>query len=465
MKLHYYSHASFQIITDSGFRLLSDPWVYNPVSNTLWQFPECRIRKPEYTDQDALYISHSHSDHFCPDTLRHFRRDIPIVIRQYGDHDNPLRPILRQLGFTQLIELEHLQTRELAPGLVVTLYADLDTYDSSLVIEADGATVFHQNDCMLDPEDASMIGERHNLDVALLGLVNSSIYPTFFDMDPARKAVETDRRRIKVLARTADFARRLNARYVIPNASDMVYVRFPETDCMLGPHATDMAAYFREHGLFSQVVTMSPGDVFDVANPHTDYQPAYASHEQLLEQLAELRARPHVQAMIDKLERWESEFVFDSRAFVRRLQDYAQWATANWAALFAERFAEVEQPRYVVELHLADTGLADLDLRIDVDYQAGRFQVSQLSAPGTDFDMRLSGRHRYFEMFRRGVFAFDDIRAGWLLIQRPGDFNKAEVGFWHLMMCYSNFILQHPDGEDRLLPRPFSERVAKCLEE
>jgi len=463
VKLKFYSHASFQIVTDSGFRLLSDPWLYNPISNTMWQFPECRIPRAEYVDQDALYISHSHSDHFCPDTLRHFRRDMPIVIRQYGDQDNPLRPILRQMGFTRLIELEHRQSHELAQGLMLTLYADQDTYDSSLVVEADGQSVFHQNDCMLEPEDASLIGERHTLDVALLGLVNSSIYPTFFDMDPQRKAAETDRRRLKVLSRTADYARRLNARYVIPNASDMVYIRFPETDAMLGPHSYELAEHFREHGLYSQVATLQAGDCFDLANPHTDYRPAFASHQELLDKIADLRSRPYVRAVIEKLESWEAEFVFDQAAFVQRMQAYAKWATENWQALFAERFSEVDRGRFVVNLNLEGDDAPAFHCRVEVDYAEGRFAFVEQASD--DFDMRLSGHRRYFEMFRRGVLSFDDVRSGWLLIKRAADFSKAEVGFWHLMMCYGNFLLLHPQGEDKLLPRPFAERFTRNMED
>lgn len=463
MKLRYYVHASFQILTDSGFRLLSDPWRYNPVSNTIWQFPECPIPLETYVDQDALYLSHSHADHFCPDTLEHFRRDIPIIIRRYDERDNPLEPVLRKMGFTTLIELEHGASSAIAPGVRATLYADENTYDSALVVEADNQAIFHQNDCMLDPRIASQIGCRHRLDIALLGLVNSSIYPTFFEMDPASKQIETEKRRKKVLTRTADYAQRLNPDYVIPNASDMVYIRFPETDEFLGPHPNDLVRHFSEINLRPRAVTLSPGDVFDPAAPRTDYQPAFSDHQDLLRKLSALRAEPEVRAALARLEAWESGFTFDESLFQTRLSAYTHWVSQNWREVFADRFNSMDRPSFAVDIVLAEPDMPTCRYRVIVDYEACTMTFGPEPAVASPPDMRLTGWHRYFEMFRQGVLTFDDVRSGWLSIWRPGPFTKAEVGFWHLMMAFTSFNNQ-TDAVQPITDRAFRGRIARFLD-
>ena len=79
MKVKYYSHATFQLRGDRGGRLLTDPWLYNPIyGHMIWQFPECPVPRVEYVDQDILYISHDHPDHFCIRTLELFSREIPV---------------------------------------------------------------------------------------------------------------------------------------------------------------------------------------------------------------------------------------------------------------------------------------------------------------------------------------------------------------------------------------------------
>ena len=49
MKVKYFSHASFQIITKKNTKILTDPWASNPIyGNTLCLFPQLNIKKDEY---------------------------------------------------------------------------------------------------------------------------------------------------------------------------------------------------------------------------------------------------------------------------------------------------------------------------------------------------------------------------------------------------------------------------------
>ncbi|MCA9672992.1 MAG: MBL fold metallo-hydrolase, partial [Myxococcales bacterium] len=56
---------------------------------------------------DAILISHSHGDHFCPVSLMHFPRDTPIVVPRVAARSmlaEDMAHLLREAGFTKVIE-------------------------------------------------------------------------------------------------------------------------------------------------------------------------------------------------------------------------------------------------------------------------------------------------------------------------------------------------------------------------
>jgi len=436
MRTTYYTHACFQMVTAQGVRLLCDPWTYNPVSNALWQFPECPIPAATFTDQDVLYISHNHVDHFCPRTLAHFSRDIPIVIRRYGDLDNPIKPTLVGLGFQTIIEVAHGETRTVLKDLTLSLYADLSTFDSAIVVSDGQHEVFHQNDCMLSLEDARRIGNLHKIELALLGLVNSSIYPTFFVMDPETKRSETAVRKQKVIDRTSDYAEAVGASFVIPCASDMVYIRFPASDPFLGPHAVEFQADARARGRSFEVIPMSPGDVFDLDAPGQNYRPAYDSHEDLEAQLAALRLRPDIRAVFEAIEAWED---YDHQAFCRQFEDYCRHLTHNFQTLLEGQLRSTSNRIFRVRLVLKSSHDNTRAIEIAVDYGGLTIGMAQTKArlDPEGVDMDLVFEDRYLGMLMAGAMEFDDIRSGWMDIHRPGPFSPEEIAFWHIMMLFS----------------------------
>ena len=181
MKVKYYSHATFQLLGDRGGRLLTDPWLYNPIyGHMIWQFPECPVPRAEYVDQDVLYISHDHPDHFCIRTLELFSREIPVLIRQY-DQSIRMREHLKRLGFVDVIEISHRETLALPCGLTVTLIADPYSSDSLLIVTDGVHTVLDQNDCIPTMDDQVWIGQNFDVDLGLLFYSGGSQYPACFD--------------------------------------------------------------------------------------------------------------------------------------------------------------------------------------------------------------------------------------------------------------------------------------------
>lgn len=183
-------HASI-MLRSGGKTLVTDPWYVDPVScNTLFHWPPL-VRTPEEIAErtDAIWISHNHSDHFDPPSLAIFPRSIPIYIGDYTD-----KSYLRQfdgLGF-KVVEVPF-QRRFEVPGteFVITLlesdYAESASFDSSIIVEASGYTLFNNNDCYLKQDKYDWIKDRYNIDYGFLGYSPASFYPICFEFEKEEK--------------------------------------------------------------------------------------------------------------------------------------------------------------------------------------------------------------------------------------------------------------------------------------
>jgi len=80
MRLTYYANACCLMEVD-GFRILTDPWLVDGAFEGSWcHYPPLKVKPQELAGVDALFVSHVHPDHCCPETLSHFPRDIPVLV-------------------------------------------------------------------------------------------------------------------------------------------------------------------------------------------------------------------------------------------------------------------------------------------------------------------------------------------------------------------------------------------------
>jgi L-ascorbate metabolism protein UlaG (beta-lactamase superfamily) len=117
--LVHLGHASLLYRAQEKF-LLFDPWLMpwfaeSPVPS-LWT---TLLPRPA-----AVFLSHDHDDHVDPRTLLHLPKDIPVIIPSrrnrrtlYFDYLS----LLRELGFTQVIELAHGEAWHFEGGEVVSV--------------------------------------------------------------------------------------------------------------------------------------------------------------------------------------------------------------------------------------------------------------------------------------------------------------------------------------------------------
>lgn len=187
MKLTFF-HNACCVYEAQGFKLLADPWFYPGSFGTWTHDPPITIGIEAVKDADCLYISHIHQDHLQPESLAHFKRDIPIVCLK-----EPLGLVprkLRSLGFTEIWEMGNKEQRQVGP-FMAQMFGPFTKHpffgddceignviDSSLLIKADGKTILNANDNALTVETAKQFT---GIDLLQHNFNNAGAYPACFD--------------------------------------------------------------------------------------------------------------------------------------------------------------------------------------------------------------------------------------------------------------------------------------------
>jgi UDP-MurNAc hydroxylase len=284
VKIRYIANACFHLTLASGKTLLTDPWFEGPCQQTWWNFPpldeallaEVRALRPDY-----LYISHLHHDHLHPQSLRHFPRELPVII---GAMNTPnLANALRAAGFANHLPFAF-ETRAPLPGagcdLVLfrdfhgntagddsVLDYDLDT--SLYLYDGDGARVFNAVDNTIRPEDAERIAKEYGApEVAMLPYASASLYPmAMADYDDQAKITARDHIRARTSANFAEVCRRLGPKRVIPAGGEYVLggPAAPLSRFLPQPLAAELAAELASIGMGGALAKLYAGDELDSA--------------------------------------------------------------------------------------------------------------------------------------------------------------------------------------------------------
>ena len=151
MQIRFVTNATMEIISGQ-VRIFCDPWIVGKAFDGSWhQWPPLRLTPEDFTAHTHLYISHIHSDHCDPETLRRLpNKDTPVIILK--GPDGFLRKRIASCGFRNFIELGEGESVVLSDGVKVTMheafaanpFMDADVpniIDSSIVVD-DGAHRF-----------------------------------------------------------------------------------------------------------------------------------------------------------------------------------------------------------------------------------------------------------------------------------------------------------------------------------
>lgn len=102
VKIRYFNHASV-IVECENLKIGLDPWLLGPAFCRGWWLaqPSPSDAISEFNSCDLIYISHNHPDHLHEETLRHIRKDLPILTAAFESGSSIAR--LKQLGFANVL--------------------------------------------------------------------------------------------------------------------------------------------------------------------------------------------------------------------------------------------------------------------------------------------------------------------------------------------------------------------------
>jgi len=160
MKLRYFSHSSFQITTDSGLKLLIDPFLEgNPTAPV----------SPDDVSADFIVLTHAHGDH-VGDSFGIAQRTDPlfICVNELANYcaDKGFRAHNMHIGGSFDFDFGRLKFTIAHHGSM-TPDGTYGGEPAGVILTIDGTTLYHTGDTGLF-YDMKLIGEMTPLDYMLL---------------------------------------------------------------------------------------------------------------------------------------------------------------------------------------------------------------------------------------------------------------------------------------------------------
>lgn len=226
MKITYITHACL-LIEIQGIRILTDPWLVGSCwAGAHWHYPPPKRTPESFTNIDFLYFSHAHEDHFQMESINRLPPKIKNTKVIISDFDKPyFERAIKAVGFTDVKVMQHDESTSLVTGVTLDMIRnDKGDDDSSIVLKGDGSTVFCQTDNLMSVNEAERLGRKYDVDVLFTINTQTGMFPGFFDF-PEETMMELSKKKIDSSAKySVDVAKALNAKTIVPYASDMCYL-------------------------------------------------------------------------------------------------------------------------------------------------------------------------------------------------------------------------------------------------
>jgi CMP-N-acetylneuraminate monooxygenase len=220
----YVTHACVRVRA-GGYTLFTDPWLEGPAFTRGWWLahapPEDALQQLAHADM--IYISHNHSDHLNPATLRRLSMAnpyVPVVVPELESGD--IAHWARRYGMRDVRSVPFERWLELTPLLRVMLLRDgTAAGDSGMLIEYAGHRILDGVDC----SDLNGGQLPDGVDLLLSSFSRgASGFPVcwgeLFEANTMREWIEKDA--ANVLRRVCDTVKRCAPRAYLPFASFFV---------------------------------------------------------------------------------------------------------------------------------------------------------------------------------------------------------------------------------------------------
>lgn len=267
--IDYLGHAGF-IVQHRNTRVLIDPWFFPAFLESWFPYPDNRHLLGEVVDGefDYLYVSHMHEDHLDRTVLGRLDRRTTVLCPRY--RSKALARFFRDNGFTDVIELDHQQTVELADGITATMLLDTShKEDSGLLLDLDGYRFLDLNDCNTPlPELPTSV------DLLACQYSGAMWYPNCYDYDPdvmQTKVAEVRRDLFDTLVRKVVLT---GAKAYLPSAGpacflDPALAHFNDAAATIFPRWEQVAEDFATACPGVDVHRLGPGDAIEVDSRRT----------------------------------------------------------------------------------------------------------------------------------------------------------------------------------------------------
>lgn len=235
MILKYISHACVQL-SNKGKSILFDPWILDePVYNfSTWKFPENIVDPYKLSKEvDAIFITHTHEDHFHVPSLNLFDRNIKIYIPEYTTKPclraHTAERTLRLMGFGNIEKVYPWTKLKIFDDMYITAIPCAETRmhdweNCGVMIETSDVKILNMNDNVSDDKLCMEIKSRWpKIDVGLIQSVGVTMYPGCFKMTNEEMIKESENKKISL-----DEQRRLvdiiTPDLVVPFAGDFCWL-------------------------------------------------------------------------------------------------------------------------------------------------------------------------------------------------------------------------------------------------
>jgi UDP-MurNAc hydroxylase len=262
--IRYLGHAGF-VVEHAGTRLLMDPWFYPAFLQSWFPYPDNRPLLGDVVGGkfDYLYVSHAHEDHFDTRLLEQLDRDIPVLVAKY--RSKIMVKQFRELGFTNVIPLEHKESYTLADGFVATMYLDTShKEDSGLLLDLDGYRFLDLNDCNTP---LSELPDR--IDLLAAQFSGAMWYPNCYDYPAPTMAAKVAGVRDDLMDTLYRKVKLTGARAYLPSAGPACFLdpeleAYNDRDATIFPVWDQVADGFDAACPETDVVRLGPGDRVEV---------------------------------------------------------------------------------------------------------------------------------------------------------------------------------------------------------
>jgi hypothetical protein len=249
MKVEWFRSATVGIYTDSGTRILCDPWITNGAFIGSWfHFPKLEgfeFKELVNRKWDALYISHLHADHFDRKLVAAIARNQPdcLVILPKFAHRWLYRAVAN-CGFEphRILEVETNKSFKLKDFAIKVFTADFcdpqvcglsapclpispreSSIDSLALFEADGQRILNANDALAVQSASKLWPTIGTVDLLLGHYGGAGPYPqAFVGINNDDKIFEAKNLAGIFVNRLLDTSVKLKARFVMPYAGQYI---------------------------------------------------------------------------------------------------------------------------------------------------------------------------------------------------------------------------------------------------